>query len=176
MAGTQSYIGIKNGVVLCIDHYLGYDMNGLFYHGYSLEPVHFGDGAELLRKLENLFDILNFPYAVTNERNFEDDAISLKRKRKPRVVERPYTVNRLQDKEREKVMSDKDILTKHGDAGTFIVRVQQRQNSSWQGRITWVDEDKTVYFRSVFEMMKLIDAALKQSGNSEDEGTEMNWE
>ena len=52
MAGTQSYIGIKNGVVLCIDHYLGYDMNGLFYHGYSLEPVHFGDSAELLRKLE----------------------------------------------------------------------------------------------------------------------------
>ena len=52
MAGTQSYIGIKNGVVLCIDHYLGYDMNGLFYHGYSLESVHFGDGAELLRKLD----------------------------------------------------------------------------------------------------------------------------
>ena len=176
MAGSQSYIGIKNGVVLCIDHYLGYDMSGLFYHGYSEEPVMFADAAELLRKLENLFDILNFPHAATNERNFEDDAKSSKRRRKARVVERPYTVNRRQENEREKVMSDKEILTKHGDAGTFIVRVQQRQNSSWQGRITWVDEDKTVYFRSVFEMMKLIDAALKKGDSSEEASTEMNWE
>ena len=73
-------------------------------------------------------------------------------------------------------MSDKEILTKHGDAGTFIVRVQQRQNSSWQGRITWVDEDKTVYFRSVFEMMKLIDDALKQGENPEEASAEMHWE
>ena len=136
----------------------------------------FADAAELLRKLENLFDILNFPHAATNERNFEDDSKSSKRRRKARVVERPYTVNRRQENEREKVMSDKEILTKHGDAGTFIVRVQQRQNSSWQGRITWVDEDKTVYFRSVFEMMKLIDAALKKGDSSEEASTEMNWE
>ncbi len=175
MAGTQSYIGIKNGVVVCIDHYLGYDMNGHFYHGYSTEPVHFNDGAELLRKLENLFDILNFPYAATNERSFDDDKKAA-RGRKARKVERPYEVRRTNNSEREKVMSDKDILNKHGDVGTFIVRVQQRQNSSWQGRITWVDEDKTVYFRSVFEMMKLIDAALNKSGVSEEVTEEMNWE
>lgn len=176
MAGTQSYIGIKNGVVLCVNHYLGYDMNGLFYHGYSEEPVRFADAAELLRKLENLFDILNFPHAATNDRNFEDDIKLSKRRKKPRVVERPLTVNRRHENERERVMSDKEILTKHGDAGTFIVRVQQRQNSSWQGRITWVDEDKTVYFRSVFEMMKLIDDALKQGENPEEASAEMHWE
>ncbi len=72
-------------------------------------------------------------------------------------------------------MSDHEMLNKHGDAGTFIVRVQQRQNSSWQGRITWVDEDKTVYFRSVFEMMKLIDAALQSTEGSE-EHQEATWE
>ena len=57
-------------------------------------------------------------------------------------------------------MSDKDLLEKHGDLGTFIVRVQQRQNSTWQGRITWMDEDKSVNFRSIWEMVHLIEEAV----------------
>ena len=57
-------------------------------------------------------------------------------------------------------MSDDALLSKHGDIGTFIVRVQHRQNSSWQGRITWMEEDKTVQFRSVWEMIKLIESAV----------------
>ena len=31
---------------------------------------------------------------------------------------------------REKVMKDQELLSRHGDMGSFIVRVQQRQNSS----------------------------------------------
>ena len=72
-------------------------------------------------------------------------------------------------------MEDKDILMNHGEVGTFIIRVQQRQNSSWQGRITWVDEDKTVYFRSVWEMMKLIDEALDTYRASEERQEDPSW-
>lgn len=64
-------------------------------------------------------------------------------------------------------MSDEELLNKHGDLGTFIIRVQHRQNSSWQGRITWMDEDKTVYFRSMWEMLKLIDSAVGTGGQDE---------
>ncbi len=64
-------------------------------------------------------------------------------------------------------MSDEELLNKHGDLGTFIIRVQHRQNSSWQGRITWMDEDKTVYFRSMWEMLKLIDSAVGTGGQEE---------
>lgn len=70
-------------------------------------------------------------------------------------------------------MSDEELLNKHGDLGTFIIRVQHRQNSSWQGRITWMDEDKTVYFRSMWEMLKLIDSAVGTAG---DQGEQMNEE
>ncbi len=70
-------------------------------------------------------------------------------------------------------MSDEELLNKHGDLGTFIIRVQHRQNSSWQGRITWMDEDKTVYFRSMWEMLKLIDSAVGTAG---DLGEKMNEE
>ena len=69
----------------------------------------------------------------------------------------------------EKEMSDEELLGRHGDLGTFIIRVQHRQNSSWQGRITWMDRDKTVYFRSMWEMLKLVDSALDTvSGQNED--------
>ena len=64
-------------------------------------------------------------------------------------------------------MSDEELLDRHGDLGTFIIRVQHRQNSSWQGRITWMDKDKTVYFRSMWEMLKLIDSAVGTGGQEE---------
>ena len=72
-------------------------------------------------------------------------------------------------------MKDEELLSKHGDLGTFIVRVQHRQNSSWQGRITWMEEDKTIQFRSVWEMIKLIESAMDSVSASED-GEEPNWE
>lgn len=167
MSVDQIYLGIKNGVVVCVDDYIGYELRGKFYHGYSAEPVPFATAGELLFKLENLFNLLNFPYAATNIREFDGGS--------RRQVERPIQIKR-NTEERARIMSDKDILSKHGDEGTFIVRVQQRQNSSWQGRITWVDEDKTVYFRSVWEMMKLIDAALETKEKSEGEKEVTSWD
>ena len=65
-------------------------------------------------------------------------------------------------------MSDDELLSKHGDLGTFILRVQHRQNSTWQGRITWVNENKTLQFRSVWELTKLIEEALDTVNEQED--------
>ena len=64
----------------------------------------------------------------------------------------------------------------HGDLGTFIIRVQHRQNSSWQGRITWMDKNKTVYFRSIWEMIKLVAGALDTVSVQEDSQHEASWE
>ena len=72
-------------------------------------------------------------------------------------------------------MSDETLLTKHGDIGTFIVRVQHRQNSSWQGRITWMEEDRTLQFRSVWEMIKLIESAVDSVSSAEDGEAEAGW-
>ena len=66
-------------------------------------------------------------------------------------------------------MKDEQVLSKHGELGTFIVRVQHRQNSSWQGRLTWVEEDKTINFRSIWEMIKLIENAVDTVSEPEDE-------
>ncbi|MBR0473934.1 MAG: hypothetical protein IJJ19_02945 [Erysipelotrichaceae bacterium] len=63
----------------------------------------------------------------------------------------------------------------HGELGTFIIRVQHRQNSSWQGRITWVEQDKTLYFRSIWEMMKLIDSAMEQFKDQDEDNDTPQW-
>lgn len=52
--------------------------------------------------------------------------------------------------------------------GTFIVKVMNTQNSTWQGSLTWVEEQKTQNFRSALEMIKMIDGVLE--GNTETEG------
>ena len=74
-----------------------------------------------------------------------------------------------------RVMEDEEMLDMHGDLGTFIIRVQHRQNSSWQGRITWVEQDKTLYFRSVWEMMKLIEEALADHKESQEDKEVLSW-
>ena len=60
----------------------------------------------------------------------------------------------------ERKVSDEEMLKNRGEKGTFIIRVEQRQHSSWQGRVTWVEEGKTENFRSTLELLKMIDGAL----------------
>ena len=43
---------------------------------------------------------------------------------------------------------------------TFIIKVMDQQNATWQGSVTWVDEQREQYFRSTLELLKLIDGAL----------------
>lgn len=72
-------------------------------------------------------------------------------------------------------MKDQELLSKHGDLGSFIIRVQQRQNSSMQGRLTWIEKNKTVHFRSVWELIRLIDSAVEMD-NPIPEGELPTWE
>jgi hypothetical protein len=43
---------------------------------------------------------------------------------------------------------------------SFIINILQQQNASWQGTITWVDENKTQNFRSALELIRLIDSTM----------------
>ncbi len=46
------------------------------------------------------------------------------------------------------------------DRGTFIVKVDHCENETWQGRVTWAEENKSEHFRSALELIKLIDGAM----------------
>jgi len=150
MEGSQLYIGTANGVVICVDKLSGGDCSGKFYHSYSRDSVEFRSLGHLVYLMEGLFDFLDFPRRANNVRSFNDE--------KPVYAER---------KDRERVMADKELLEKHGYLETFIVRVQHRQNNTWQGRITWADRDKTVTFRSIWEMVHLMENAIYEDSPEE---------
>lgn len=50
---------------------------------------------------------------------------------------------------------------------TFIIKVMDQQNATWQGSVTWVDEQREQYFRSTLELLKLIDGALEKRNDDE---------
>jgi hypothetical protein len=156
MEKTQWYIGTPAGVVLCVNGNDGGDLRGEFYHSYSESPVPFNGMGQMILRMEKLYDYLRFPYPGTVSRSFG------KEKKLKRLTQ-----------ERKKIMKDEALLSKHGDIGTFIVRVQHRQNSSWQGRVTWMEKDKTIQFRSVWEMIKLIESAVDMVSEQENRPEEL---
>ncbi len=206
MDRSQWYIGTPNGAVLCVDRAGENQFTGRLYHAYSRERVEIEGIGHLLFELERFFDSINFPHVSTNERTFREARQAAEpagkmiegkaRKEEGNVREEEKGEGKASEAMKgegktgkaseemkgngeskpERILSDEELLKKHGDLGTFIIRVQQRQNSSWQGRITWMDKDETIYFRSVWEMIKLIASALDKVGGQEGEGSrDMTW-
>lgn len=44
---------------------------------------------------------------------------------------------------------------------TFIVEVKGTKNNSWQGVLTWGDEQKKQPFRSTLELLRLLDSTIE---------------
>lgn len=142
----QKYLGCINGMVLCVDEADSYNIKGRIFHLYQKDPLVFQSYNEMFFKSEKFFNDLGCPRANQSDRDFNGKVIS-----------------NFALKGMDKMKKDEEILEEHGELGTFIIRVQHRQHSSWQGRVTWLDENKTVYFRSELELMKLIDGALNEN-------------
>jgi len=53
---------------------------------------------------------------------------------------------------------------------TFEVSIKFLKNATWQGQILWIEKDQEQIFRSVLEMLKLMDEALAE-GIAEEEDT-----
>ena len=145
MAGTGHYIGTPNGIVLCVGRTQRGTIDGYLYHAYSRAGIPFRGYEEIIKISEELFNALGFPHMGTGDRDIGGQT------------------HRYQKKEgMSKVMKDEELLERHGDIGTFVIRVQHRQHSSWQGRVTYLEKDQTVYFRSALELIKIIDGTLNE--------------
>ena len=64
-----------------------------------------------------------------------------------------------------------DLFGKNLSVGgnSFLVRIQFKQNASWQGTVQWLEEKKTCNFRSWLELLMLIQEALEQSEGQVDQ-------
>ncbi len=140
------YTGISNSIVLAVDDKDIRGIQGRVYHAYSEKAIPIACFEEVIRIAENLFNDLGYPQMTTNDREFGGSSYSYRKK-----------------EEMVRIMDDKTLLEQQGDLGTFIIRVQHRQHSSWQGKVTWIEENETVNFRSALELMKMIDHVLEEN-------------
>lgn len=133
---------------------------GRIYHPASGRQDSFSRVYELLMKLEDIFDAYDFPQPTHFLRTFSNPR---KADLKKTAKEEKYITEDLTEMEKE-ILSNANT----GKA-TFIIKVLFRQNATWQGKIQWVEKNKTQNFRSDLEMLKLMDDALRISDNGEDD-------
>ena len=47
---------------------------------------------------------------------------------------------------------------------TFIIEINDTQKQGWQGTVEWIQGQEKVSFRSVIELLRLMDSALSEEG------------
>lgn len=163
----------RNIVNLCIDSYDAERQCGKLWSQYAGEPFLFSSLYEALERMEELYDVLQYPYASTETRSFQNDGIqadgpvvetdSTKRHRHTADRHRPSGIPAGEWKSVRAGETFNEVLGHRGRDATFIIRVQYRQHSSWQGEIVWVDGGRRRCFESVLELIRLIDKALEET-------------
>lgn len=122
--------------MICVDSYEQGVLNGRFYnYGQEDEGCSFRSLTQLLVGMEHILDSANYPQSFTAVRSFSP------------ILE-------------PKLESPVDGTLRKGKAATFVVKILFRQHTSWQGSITWLEEKSEQTFRSVLELILLMDSAL----------------
>ena len=122
--------------MICIDSYDKSIPVGRFYNQYCPDGISFHGVMEFLKKMEAVLDENNAPQSFSAKRSF--------------VGAPAASVS----------VPSSDVIDK-GKEATFAIKVLFRQNTSWQGSISWVDGQREETFRSVLELLLLIDSAIK---------------
>lgn len=124
--------------VVCIDSYDGAVPEGRFYNPCFRGGQRFQSLVQFLLKMEDTLDGLRLPQSFTAARAFAPPP-KLRGKGPP------------------------DPGPQEGKLATFAVRVLFRQNASWQGSVTWLEGGREESFRSVLELILLMDSVLSKS-------------
>ena len=77
-----------------------------------------------------------------------------------KAVQSFSTVRSFAEKPAASVLTSSGEVNCKGKVATFVTKVLFRQNASWQGSVSWVEGKNEVPFRSVLELLLLIDSAI----------------
>ena len=125
--------------LVCIDRYEHKVLQGKIYNPSHENGVRFDSTIEFLLQMEKLFDELNCPQSFAALRTF-----------RPKAAEQVSSTYQ-------------DVSIKEGERATFSLRILFRQNSSWQGSLMWHEGKTEEPFRSVLELLMLMDSALSEN-------------
>lgn len=124
-----------------IIHILSYhhkNIEGYLENSFLKSPRYFENLTQMIFLIEQLLDARAFPLRGTSVRSFSGSTI--------------------------KKNTCKDKFNKADDVpvASFRISVMFRQNSSWQGNIQWMEDKVVTPFRSVLELIQLMDSVLSR--------------
>lgn len=132
---------------ICVDTYENSVPEGRFYNPYQEEGERFHSLTQFLLQMETMLDGMDFPQSSTCRRSFAHAP--------PREIRFPAVTE-----------------ARKGKLATFRLRILFRQHASWQGSLHWVEENREESFRSVLELILLMESALNRRFEDEPEQPE----
>ena len=128
--------------LVCVDSWKGGESSGRLYNPYWGEGESFEGLMDFLKKMEALLDQMQLPQSFTAKRSFGPP---------PGTEQTPQPM----------------LKRRRGEEATFSIRVLFRQNASWQGSILWLEGKREESFRSVLELIFLMNDALNAQKSAE---------
>lgn len=132
----QVWAGESRKITVCVDSYDLGVLKGRFYNSYHQKMEQFESLMQFLVAMEAVLEDQQTPQSYTTLRRFADLLPSGEGTAAQRRIRR-------------------------GAKATFEVQVLFRQHSSWQGVIVWKERKTEQPFRSVLELIMLMDSALQ---------------
>ena len=123
--------------LVCVDTYDQQVMAGRIYNPFC-EGLHFHSTIDFLVQMEKLLNEMGCPQPFMSARRFS----------RPPGSTPP---------------SPSEKCLHECECATFTVRVIFRQNASWQGSLAWLEGEMEENFRSVLELLRLMDSVLSEN-------------
>lgn len=111
-------------------------LKGYLVNPYFPDDVYFGSLICMLQLVEDMLDALGFPKRSMERRAFDSES------------------------GQQPVQTAPPEGAPQTPIATFKLRVLFRQNATWEGDLVWVDRRVSAEFRSVLELIGILDSAL----------------
>ena len=128
---------LNRTIMIYVDSYDNHVPVGHFHVASNPETTPFNSLSRLLIDINDYLDKEKFPQSFTELRKFRVPA---------KVTESAAGA----------------FGIKKGGKATFAIRLLFRQNASWQGSVSWLEGQREEAFRSVLELLFLIDSAISE--------------
>ena len=125
--------------IIAVDNYSNADFSGKLHNPFYAQCIQIKSFQQLIKELDSLMDEIGCPMSGMEKRTFTKNSTA---------------------EERTLFIADK-TQAQRGEVATFAIRIQYRNNASWQGTVKWLEGEAEEYFRSVLELLWLLDSAMK---------------
>jgi hypothetical protein len=137
--------GIVPTAIVCVDDYHNGTPQGVFYYPHRSDEISFESMAQFLLQTERSINRMEGMAPLPRSRSFGTPGA--------------WRMGHNNEQAKNRIP---DLHNRKGALATFGLRILFRQNYSWQGTITWMEGGQQRSFRSVLELINLVDSALQE--------------